>query len=332
MKLLCGCCNCCCRPVRRRAVRPIVPRWATAAMQVVLCCFAVLAVVDWAGAQRAEPAPTELAGVGVTEHLNVQIPLELPFVDSSGRPVTLAEMFDGEHPVILTLNYSNCPMLCSLQLNGLFDGLKAMRWNLGKEFRMLTVSIDPKELPERAQLTKQKYLKLYRRGGSESGWHVLTGKEEHIRRLADVVGFGYVYLPEQNQYAHAAVSIVCTPTGRVARYLYGIRYDPQTLRLALVEASEGKVGSSVDRFLLFCFHYDADKGRYAPAAFRLMQIGAALTTILVGGLLLVFWRRDRRGGAASDEPASAPGATGNSPADSKLSGNGDTPATTQQDH
>lgn len=285
------------RPRRAGTFPPTLPRLAT----LLLCAACCSAVSSRAKAQRTERVPTELEGVGVTEHLDAQVPLDLPLVDSSGRPVVLGEMFDGQHPVILTMNYSNCPMLCSLQLDGLFEGLKAMRWTIGQEFRMVTVSIDPKELPERAQLTKQKYLKLYGRPGGESGWWFLTGKEEHIRRLADAVGFGYVYLPDQDQYAHAAVSIICTPSGRVARYLYGIQYDPQTLRLALVEASEGKVGSSADRFLLFCFHYDAEKGRYAPAAFRLMQIGAALTTVFLGGMLLVLWRRERRRAIAATE-------------------------------
>jgi len=268
-----------------------------------------------AWAQRVEPAPGELQNVGVTEHLGAQVPLELPFRDSSGRAVKLGDFFDGQRPVVLTLNYSNCPMLCSLQLNGLVDGLTGLSWSVGNEFRAVTVSIDPKESPERAQLTKQKYLKMYRREGAASGWHFLVGEEQHIRRLADTVGFGYAYLADQDQYAHAAVAMICSPDGRVARYLYGIEYPPQTLRLALVEAAEGKIGTTLDRFLLYCFHYDASERRYVPTAQRIMRIGGVATLIAVAGILLVFWRREQKrrsrtseatalGDAESAEPGS----------------------------
>ena len=144
-----------------------------------------LAIVSPAWAQRTEPLPKELEGVGVTEHLGEQIPLDLEFVDSDGKPVALKQYFDGKRPVVLTLNYSNCPMLCSLQLNGLFDTLKQMPWAIGDKFEMITVSFDPLETPERAQLTKQKYLEMYRRAGAAEGWHFLTGKEENIKKLTN---------------------------------------------------------------------------------------------------------------------------------------------------
>jgi len=261
-------------------------------------------------AQRIEPAPKELQQVGVVEQLDAQIPLDTPFVDSSGRRVTLKDFFDGTLPVILTLNYSNCPMLCSLQLNGLLDGIQKMPWDLGNQYRIITVSIDPLETPERAALTKQKYMKLYARPGAEAGWHFLTSRSEaDIKKVADTVGFHYTFDPTTRQYAHAAVIMICTPDGRVSRYLGGIEYHPQTLRLALSEASEGKVGSVFDQILLYCFHYDAEAGRYGPAAVKLMRVGGVLTLVVLGGMLVVLWRRDRRG-SGRDGPSREPAGGG----------------------
>ncbi len=259
-----------------------------------LAIFAVwLAPISPAQAQRTEPLPKELEGVGVTEHPGERIPLDLEFTDSDGKPVKLEQLFDGHRPVMLTLNYSNCPMLCSLQLNGLFDAMKRMPWDIGKQFEMITVSFDPLETPERARMTKQKYLEIYRRAGAAEGWHFLTGREEDIKKLADAVGFRYRYSSERRQYIHVAVTFILTPDGRLSRYLYGVEYDPQTLRLSLLEAAEGKIGSTADQILLFCFHYDAEKGRYAPAAFRLMQIGGGLTVLVVVGVIWMLRRREK---------------------------------------
>ena len=265
-------------------------------------------------AQRMEPAPKEVEDVGVEARLGAQVPLELPFVDSDRTPVTLGKFFDGRRPVVLTLNYSNCPMLCSLQLTGLFDALGRMAWNLGENFQMVTVSIDPKELPERAQSTKQKYLKMYARPGVAGGWHVLTGEEQAIRRLADTVGFRYRYVPATGEYAHAAVTMILTPDGRVSRYLYGIEYDPQTIKLSLVEAGEGKIGSAVDQLLLLCFHYDESKGRYGPAAVTVMRVGAVMTLVCLAGMVYAFWRRgSARAAAASGAAGGPPGKESASP-------------------
>ncbi len=253
---------------------------------------------------RTEPMPKELVGVGVTEHPNVQVPLDLEFKDESGRIVRLAEYFKGDRPVILTLNYFRCPMLCTLQLNGLIDALKRMEWTPGNEFRMVTVSFDPTETPTLARLKKQNYLEEYGRPAAAGGWAFLTGRQENIRKLTDTVGFAYRYDEEADQYIHAAALFVCTPDGRVSRYLYGVTFDPQTLRLSLVEAGQGKIGTTVDQVLLFCFHYDAAKGRYGPAAMNLMQSAAVLTLIVVGAVLGVFWRRERRR-RRSETPAAA---------------------------
>ncbi|MEE8452430.1 MAG: SCO family protein [Thermoguttaceae bacterium] len=255
---------------------------------------AMLGLLAYAGVVSAQlnRAPKELEDVGVEEHFDTQIPLDTPFIDSGGNKVTIGQLFDGTRPVVLTLNYSDCPMLCILQLNGLTDGMKRAPLELSTEYQVITISIDPLESPERAQLTKQKYLKLYGRPGGSEGWHFLTGRESDIQRVAKAVGFHYKYVPETKQFAHAAVAMICTPEGRVSKYLYGIEYDPQTLRFSLLEAAEGKIGSTVDRFLLYCFHYDATSGRYGPAAFRIMQLGGVLTLVVLGSVLSFYWLRE----------------------------------------
>ena len=254
----------------------------------------LLLAVTPAMAQRKEPAPKELQGITVTEHLDAQIPLDLEFTNTQGKRVTLGQLFDGTRPVILTMNYSDCPQLCIVQLNSLVKSLEKMPWDLGKEYQVVTVSIDPVETYDRARLTRQKYLKMYGRPGGGQGWHFLVGKEANIKRLAETVGFGYRWLPESKQYVHAAVLMVCMPEGRVSRYLYGVAYDPQTLRLSMTEAAEGRVGTTLDQILLFCFHYDASSGRYGPAAFNLMRAGGALTVVLLGTMMSVYWVRERR--------------------------------------
>lgn len=247
-----------------------------------------------AAAERMEPLPKQLEGVGITEHPGAQVPLDLEFVAEDGKPVRLRSYFDGKKPVILNLGYYRCPMLCGLVLNGLLQGLKETAWSVGREFEVVTVSIDPLETPTLARLKKESYLAEYGRPGAAAGWHFLTGREESIRKLADAVGFGYRYVPERGEYAHAAVLFMATPDGHIARYLYGVLYAAGTLRMALTEAGQGKVGTTADRIVLTCFHYDAEQGRYVVAAMTLMRTGGGVTVLVVGGWLLARWRRDAR--------------------------------------
>lgn len=245
-------------------------------------------------AGRAETLPKELEGIGVEEKLGQRVPLDLRFRDTEGKEVTLGEYFGKGRPVLLTMNYSNCPMLCHLQLNGLVEALQQMPLTPGTEFEILTVSVDPLETPQRAKQTHGKYMELYARPAAAAGWHFLTGSEPGIQALAESVGFGYRYDPETKEYLHVAAAMILSPDGMTTRYLYGIQYDPRTLRFSLVEASEGKIGTSMDRLLLYCFHFDSSKGKYAPAAFRLMQVGGVLTVAVLGVVLLAFWRRETR--------------------------------------
>jgi protein SCO1/2 len=255
----------------------------------------VLAAAAGTGfAQRADQPVQELREVGVEEHLDARLPLELEFVDEDGRTIRLGDYFDGERPVILTLNYYRCPMLCGLQLNGVVDGLEQMDWTPGVEFEMVTLSIDPLETPELAKAKKQNYLKRYERPAAARGWHFLTGRQAAIERLAETLGFGYSYDEASGQYAHAAVIFVATPDGRVARYLYGIEYPAKSLRFALMEASEGKIGSPLDQLIMYCYHYDPSSRRYAPVAINIMRLGGGLTVLVLGLSLGMLWLRERR--------------------------------------
>ncbi|MGV8039440.1 MAG: SCO family protein [Thermoanaerobaculaceae bacterium] len=246
-------------------------------------------------AQRQEPLPRELEGVGVDEKLGARVPLDLAFTDESGRQVTLGQYFRPGRPVLLTLNYYQCPMLCTLQLNGLVDALRELPLSPGREFEIVTVSINPLETPPLAAGKKKVYLESLGRPGAEVGWHFLVGRQPEIATLADAVGFRYRYNEARKEYVHAAAFMLLTPEGVVARYLYGVMLEPRTVKLGLAEASAGKLGSTADRILLMCFHYDANAGRYVVAASRLMQAGGIVTALSLGTWLGRWWWREKRG-------------------------------------
>jgi protein SCO1 len=251
--------------------------------------------------QRTEPLPRRLLGVDVKEHLSSPVPMDLGFSDENGRPVTLQDYFDGSVPVILTMNYSNCPMLCSLQLTALVEGLKKVDWSAGKEFRMVTVSYDPTETVELAHRTKARYLAQYARPGAENGWHFLHGSENNVKALAKALGISYSYNEARKEYVHPATVILTTPSGKIDRYLYGLDYPEKTLRLSLVESSEGKIGTTIDQLILFCFHYDANEGRYAPVARNIMRAGGGATVFLLAGFLTILSRRGKKRNNESEE-------------------------------
>jgi protein SCO1/2 len=244
----------------------------------------------------AQQAPDLLDKIGLDQKLNSQVPLDLEFVNESGETVRLADYF-GKKPVVLTLVYYECPMLCTLILNGTVRALRAMDFSAGQEFEVLTVSINPRETPELATEKKRQYLDSYRREGAEGGWHFLTGKEDQIRQLADAVGYRYAYDPESGQYAHASGIMVLTPEGKVARYFYGVEYSSRDLRLGLIEAAKERIGSPVDQVLLYCYHYNPLTGKYSLAIMSILRVAGVLTIIAIAGLLIFFIRRER--GAAS---------------------------------
>lgn len=244
---------------------------------------------------RTERLPTRLEGVDVEEHLGAEVPKALLFTTDRGAHVPYDEVVRGDLPTILTLNYSDCPMLCSLQLNALVAGIKQLGLTLGKDFRMVTVSIDPQESVESLRKTKLKYLAQYGRPeGADAGWTFLHGSDANIRAVARALGFSYNYNEARDEYVHPAALVIATPDGTLSRYLYGLEYHPETLRLSLIEASEGKIGSSIDRLILYCFHYDASEGRYAPVAMNIMRVVGGGFALALGILLAVLWRAERR--------------------------------------
>lgn len=267
-----------------------------------LCAGIALAVCSTAWARpagneqidRTDETPKQLRGVDVNEHLGQKLPLDLNFRDATGKSVRLGDFFDGHRPVLLTLNYSNCPMLCSLQLTGLVKGLKQVEWSINQDYEVVTVSLDPTEPPETTQRTAKRYLTQYGRAGSAAGWHFLTGTEQSVKAYADALGLTYRYDEKRKEYAHPAALVLASPNGAITRYLYGIEFVPKTLRLALVEASEGKIGSTIDKLVLYCFHYDSSEGRYAPVAARIMQVGGAVTVVVMAGALFFLHRADRK--------------------------------------
>jgi len=230
--------------------------------------------------------PELLKEVGIDQKLNSSIPLDLMFRDEHGKAVTLGQYF-GSKPVILTLVYYNCPMLCTQVLNGLDRSLEQIPLTVGKDFEVVTVSIDPTDRPSLAEAKQAVYLGMYNRPGSAVGWHFLTGEESQIKQLAGAVGFRYAYDPDSHQYAHASGIMILTPEGKLSRYFYGVTYPERDMRLGLVEASEGKIGSPVDQVLLFCYHYDPHTGKYGLLISRVLQLGG-LATVLIGGIFLIL--------------------------------------------
>lgn len=248
--------------------------------------------------QLQNSRPEALKNVGLDQKLDSQIPLNLEFNDSTGQSVLLSDLF-SERPVILTLVYYDCPMLCTMVLNGTLKAIRALEFTVGKDFDIVTVSIDPGETPALAADKKAQYLDSYRRESGSRGWHFLTGEEDQIRKLADSVGFRYEYNEETNQFAHASGIMVLTPEGRIARYFYGVEYSPRDLRLGLVEAASGKIASPVDQLLLFCYHYDPSTGKYSLAIFNILRVAGVLTLIGIGWLIFYLIRKERQQSAVA---------------------------------
>ncbi len=244
-------------------------------------------------AQNKDQLPPQLRDVGIEQRLNQQAPLDLTFRDEAGRAVRLGDYF-GKRPVVLSLVYYDCPMLCTLVLNGLVRALRAVSFEPGRDFESVTVSFDPRETPALAAAKKQTYLERYRRAGAEGGWHFLTGGQEAVRRLTEAVGFRYTFDPQTGQFAHASAIMVLTPEGRLSRYFYGIEYSARDLRLGLVEASAGKIGSPVDQVLLYCFHYDPQTGKYGMVIMNTVRAAGLATVLALGMLLGLLFRQEKR--------------------------------------
>ena len=243
-------------------------------------------------AQPAQEKPAALREVGYDQRLGEQVPLDLTFRDEAGRPVSLRSLFRGR-AVVLSLVYYECPMLCTLTLNGLGSALSILTFDVGKDFDVVTVSFEPKETAALAAAKKKTYLARYRRPGAEEGWHFLTGDAPAVAALTSAVGFRYAWDAETRQYAHPAGLVILTPDGRIARYMYGVEYAPRDLRLALVEASQRRIGNPVDTVLLYCYRYDPMRGRYAASVLRLVRLGGVVTVLGLAAFVLVSLRRER---------------------------------------
>lgn len=240
----------------------------------------------------ANTRPPLLQNVGIEQHLDAQVPPDLAFRDETGKSVKLGYYF-GRKPLILNLVYYNCTMLCGEALAGLASAMRLLKFDVGHEFDVVTVSFDPRETPEMAAAKKIDYVKRYGRANAAAGWHFLTGPADSINALTKAVGFQYQYDPKTNQYAHATAIMVLTPQGRISRYFYGVDFPPKDLRMGLVEASQGRIGNAVDAVLLYCYHYNPETGKYGAMVANILRLAAGATILFLGGFLFILWRMDR---------------------------------------
>ncbi len=287
------------RPTVMRFVKPLGPRMVRAGcLGVLLLLFvssatAQLAAYNEAAPYKAPASHNPFADIGLDQRLDSQLPLDLTFSDESGKQVQLRDYF-GKKPVILSLAYYDCPMLCTLVINGLIRTLRTLSFSAGNEFTVLTVSFNPTDTARMAAMKKQTSLQSYNRKGADAGWHFLTGDEATIQQLTQAVGFRYRYDTERKEYAHASGIIILTPDGRISRYFYGVEYAPRDVRFGLIEAAGGKIGSPVDQLLLLCYHYDPVTGKYGVLITRSLRLAGAATVLGIGGFIVLSLRRDRR--------------------------------------
>jgi len=265
---------------------------------IILLCFNYSNLTS----QIVQKDVSELQKIDVIEHLGEKIPLSLNFTGPKGEEIPLGALFKEGKPVLLTMAYYECPMLCTFVLNGLSKGIADLDFLPGEDFQMITISIDPGETWQLAAGKKANQTAAVGKSFPEDGWEFLVGPKESSERLANALGFKYYYDEERDEYAHPAVSFVLTEDGMITRYLYGIEYRAQDLRLALLEASEGRIGNTFDKILLYCYHYDPEAGGYVIFAGNVMRIGGVITMILLGGTLGIFWYREvRRRTRTADE-------------------------------
>jgi protein SCO1 len=267
-----------------------------------LTVLAALAQVTCLGVPARAEVPNVLRDVGIDQRLDAQVPIDLSFRDENGSTVRLGNYFDSR-PVILVLAYYRCPMLCTQVLNGLVKSMREMNLELGKQYRVLTVSFDPQEGPELAARKKATYSESYARTRAIDGWHFLTGDQGAISRLTNAVGFRYVFDAAAGQFAHGSAIMILTPQGRISHYFMGIDFPARDVRLALIEGSQGRIGTPVDRLLLLCYHFDPMTGRYSASAMAFVRIVSAATLLLVGVPIARSWYREwSRGRAIASAP------------------------------
>ncbi len=250
--------------------------------------------------------PDELLDVGVDEKLDSALPKDAIFKDETGKVVQLGDLLDERKPTMLILAYHSCPVLCGLIQNAVLDGIKQIGWSVGVDYNVITLSVDPRDTVALAAEKRTAMLGAYGRSGAENGWHFLVGDDQNIHRVADAIGWKYHYDERQGQYAHPSAVTLLKPGGRVARYLYGLEFSPNDLKLGLLEASEGKSISTVERVILYCYHYDPQDRKYSLVAMHVMQVGGGLTVLALGGFLGALWLAERRKNKKADPPAATP--------------------------
>jgi protein SCO1/2 len=256
--------------------------------------FFLLSIVLSIDGQIILEDAAELKKIDVLENLGATIPLNLHFTDDNNNTILLADYFNKDKPILLTLAYYECPMLCNLVFNGLTKAIADLPYVAGKDFQMVTISIDPKETVELAAAKKENYLQVNSKSVLENGWAFLVGEEQNSKKLAQTLGFKYYYDEDRDEYAHPAVIFILTADGVISRYLYGIEYKQKDLRFAILEASQGKIGNTLDKLLLYCYHYDPDAKGYVLFAGNVMRFGGVVTMLTLGGILGFFWRKEVR--------------------------------------
>lgn len=259
---------------------------------IVLCHLPIAAQIN-------DGLPEDVKDLKVEEKLNTQVDLNLSFYNEAGQSVTLREYFKSGRPVVLTMAYYSCPMLCGMVIKGVTNSLRDVEWTPGKEFEVINVSFDPRETYQLANAKKEAVLVDYGRLQAREGWHFLADKDGNAKKLAAQMGFKYRWIEDQKQFAHGSVAFVLTPEGKISRYLYGLSYAPRDMKLALAEASEGKVGDWTTKLLLYCYHYDPQARSYVLTAKTIMRIGGLVVLSLVALGLVIFWRREMRGEGGS---------------------------------
>jgi protein SCO1/2 len=272
-------------------------------MKIITATALLLLTAGFApAAEPAKELPSAFRGVAFDQRLDAQVPLDIVFRDESGHEAALAD-YVKDRPVILVLVQYRCPMLCTQVLNSLVKSLRGVAFDIGTDYEVVTVSFDAREKPELAAAKKQHCVESFGRAGAEQGWHFLTGDQPSIDRLTQAVGFRYRYDAATDQFAHASGIMLLTPQGKVSRYFYGLSYHPRDVRLGLVEASRGVVGTPVDQVLLLCFRYDPAQGKYTAAVMNGVRAGGALTLLVLGGFMGFHWLRDWRRGRIGRNPA-----------------------------
>lgn len=290
-------------------VRRIRRTVALRVLFAVLLSASVLLVSSRRANAQVAGMPPELAHVGVREHLDGQIPLDTKFRDHTGKPVVLRDFFDGKRPVVLTFAYHSCPVLCSMVLIAAATGLRGIGWTVGKEFDVVTISIDPEESLEKTAAKRASILNEYGapRGHDGKGWHFLVGDKASIAAVATAAGFEYQYDADQKQWGHPSVLMIVKPDGHMARYLYGLEFPSSDLKLGLLEASEGRSISTIEQIILYCYHYDPKGGKYVLVAQRVMQVGGGGVAVVLFGFLGLFWGRELRKGKKGTQPSDRSG-------------------------